>query len=60
METSLFIDFMGDPPTIRVLDYLLTERNLDFSMTDLANNAKIGRSTLYRIFEDLIRKWVSI
>ena len=56
METkSLFIDFMGDSPTIRVLDYLLTERDLDFSITDMANNAGIGRSTLYRIWDDLMK-----
>ena len=50
---SLFIDFMGDYPTIRVLDYLLTERNQDFSITDMAKNSGIGRSTLYRIWVNL-------
>lgn len=53
-----FIDFMGDSPTIRMLDYLLTERDLDFSITDLANNAGIGRATLYRIWNDLVRNKV--
>ncbi len=46
---------MGDSPTIRVLDYLLTERDLDFSITDIAKNSKIGRATLYRIWGDLIK-----
>ena len=56
METkSLFIDFMGDSPTIRVLDYLLTERGLDFSITDIAKNAGISRSTLYRILEAILK-----
>jgi len=55
MEKSLFIEFMGDSPTIRVLDYLLTERDLDFSITDMAKNAGIGRSTLYRIWDNLIK-----
>ena len=56
METkSLFIEFMGDSPTIRVLDYLLTERDLDFSITDVAKNAGIGRSTLYQIWDGLIK-----
>lgn len=59
-ETSLFIDFMGDSPTIRVLDYLLTERTLDFSITDMAKNAGIGRSTLYRIWEHLIASKIII
>lgn len=53
-KTSLFIKFMGDSPTIRVLDYLLTVREVDFSITDIAENAGIGRATLYRIWDDLI------
>ena len=40
---------------IRILDFLLTEREIDFSITDLAKNAKIGRATLYRIWKDLIK-----
>ena len=52
---SLFIAYMGDSPTIRVLDYLLTERDLDFSLTDIALEANIGRATLYRILENLIK-----
>lgn len=53
-KKSLFIEFMGDSPTIRVLDYLLTERELDLSISDLAINSRIGRSTLYRIWKYLI------
>jgi len=59
-ETSLFIEFMGDSPTIRVMDYLLTERDLDFSITDMAKNAGIGRTTLYRIWDGLIKNEIII
>ncbi len=55
MSKSLFIEFMGDSPTVRVLDYLLTERDLDFSITDIARNAGIGRTTIYRIWDDIIK-----
>lgn len=56
METkSLFIEFMGDSPNVRVMDYLLTIGELDFSITDIAENAGIGRATLYRIWESLIK-----
>ena len=54
-KKSLFIELFGDSPTIKVLDYLLTERELDFSISDMARNAGIGRATLYRIWEELIR-----
>ena len=51
---SLFIDFMGDSSMIRVLDYLIAQREIDFSITDIAKNAGIGRATLYRIWDNLI------
>ena len=57
---SLFIEFMGDSPVIRVLDYLLTERDLDFSITDMARNAGIGRATLYRVWDTLIKNEIII
>lgn len=57
---SLFIEFMGDSPMIRVLDYLLTERELDFSITDIAENSGIGRATLYRIWDNLIKNNIII
>lgn len=61
METkSLFIEFMGDSPVIRVLDYLLTERELDFSITDMADNSGIGRATLYRIWDNLIKNEIIV
>ncbi len=59
-DKSLFIQFMGDSPTVRVLDYLLTERDLDFSITDMAKNSGIGRATLYRIWDDLIKNKIII
>ena len=40
---------------MKVMDYLITERELDFSITDMAENARIGRATLYRLWEDLIK-----
>ena len=54
-DKSLFVEFMGDSPMIKVMDYLITERELDFSITDMAENAGIGRATLYRIWDDLIK-----
>lgn len=57
---SLFIEFMGDSPMIRILNYLLTERELDFSITDMAENAGIGRATLYRIWDSLIKNKIIV
>ena len=57
---SLFIEFLGDTPIIRVLDFLLTEKGLDFSLTDLAERSGIGRTTLYRIWNHLLKHKVVV
>lgn len=54
-EKSLFVEFMGDSPMMKVMGYLITERELDFSITDMAENAGIGRATLYGLWDDLIK-----
>ncbi len=45
---------------MRVMDYLLTERELDFSITDIAKHSGIGRATLYRIWDNLINNKIIV
>jgi len=54
-ETSNFRQALGDSPVIRVLDFLIEGRGLDYSLTDIAQNAGIGWTTLHRIWDDLVR-----
>jgi hypothetical protein len=59
MET-LFRHALGDTPKIRVLEFLVEGRELDYSISDIAEGAEIGRTTLFRIFEDLLKTGVII
>lgn len=54
-ETTIFRQALGDSPVIRVLDFLIEGRGLDYSLTDITENAGIGWTTLHRIWDDLIR-----
>jgi hypothetical protein len=54
-ETSIFREALGDSPVIRVLDFLIEGRGLDYSLTDIAENANIGWMTLHRIWNNLLR-----
>ena len=54
MET-LFRKALGDTPKIRVLEFLIEGRELDYSISDIAEGAEIGRTTLFRIWDDLIQ-----
>jgi len=54
MET-LFRKALGDTPKIRVLEFLIEGRELDYSISNIAEGSEIGRTTLFRIFQDLIK-----
>lgn len=54
MET-LFRKALGDTPKIRVLEFLIEGRELDYSISDISEGAEIGRTTLFRIWNDLIK-----
>ena len=54
-ETTIFREALGDSPVIRVLDFLIEGRGLDYSLTDITENANIGWTTLHRIWDKLLR-----
>ena len=59
MET-LFRHALGDTPKIRVLEFLIEGRELDYSLSDIADGAEIGRTTLFRIFDDLLKTGIVV
>ena len=59
MET-LFRKALGDTPKIRVLEFFIEGRELDYSISDIAEGAEIGRTTLFRIWDDLIKTKVIV
>ncbi|OYT40811.1 hypothetical protein B6U80_02355 [Candidatus Pacearchaeota archaeon ex4484_26] len=53
-ERSLFRKIIGDTPKTRVLEFLIEGRELDYAISDIAEGADIGRTTLFRIWPDLV------
>jgi len=54
-ETTIFRETLGDSPVIRVLDFLLEGRGLDYSLSDIAENSNIGWTTLHRIWYKMLK-----
>ena len=54
-ETTIFREALGDSPVIRVLDFLIEGRGLDYSLSDIAENSNIGWTTLHRIWDKLLK-----
>ena len=53
MET-IFTKAVGNTPKIKVLEFLIEGRELDYSISDIAEGAGIGRTTLFRIWNDFV------
>jgi len=54
MEQTKFIKYMGNTPVIRILDFLITGRDFDYSLSDIARNSGVGWATLYRVWPKFI------
>ncbi|MDP7141299.1 MAG: hypothetical protein QF362_00965 [Candidatus Woesearchaeota archaeon] len=55
-EKSVFIEYFGDYPLIRVLDFLILGRDMDYSMTEIAKNSGVGWTAFSEIWLQLIEK----
>lgn len=52
-EESIFIKVLGDYPLIKVLNYLLIYRDLDYSLTDITEGSEVAWSTLNLLWPKL-------
>jgi DNA-binding MarR family transcriptional regulator len=50
----MLVDIFGNYPQVRVLDFLIENRNYDHSLTDIARGSNISRPTLYEMINGLI------
>lgn len=57
---SLFIEFFGDYPIIRVLDFLIENDIFDYSKKDICRNADVSWNTLENFWNKLEEKDVVI
>jgi len=49
-EKSVFVEYFGDYPLIRILDFLVLGRDMDYSMTEIAKNAGVGWTSFSEIW----------
>ena len=57
---SVFVEYFGDSPYIRVLDFLIQGHMFDYSMTEIARGASVGWGTFSRIWVSLLEKKIII
>ena len=47
-------NYFGNSLKIKVLEFLIEGRELDYPISDIAEGAGIGRTTLFRIWDDFV------
>ena len=59
-EQSTFIEYFGNYPLIRILDFLILSRDMDYSMNEVAKNSGVGWTAFSQIWPQLIEKEIVV
>lgn len=57
---SAFLEYFGDTPKLRFLDFLIGNHFFDFNMTDLARGSNISYNSLKGFFEWFLQKGIIV
>ena len=57
---SAFLEYLGDTPKLRFLDFLIGNHFFDFNMTDMAREANISYNSLKSFFGEFLERGVII
>ena len=52
-KATILVEFFGNYPIIKVIDFLLENRGFDYSKAEIAKNAEIGIATLHQLWDKL-------
>lgn len=55
---SVFVEYFGSSPYVKVLDFLIGGQEFDYSMTEVARGARVGWSAFTRIWKQLLGKGI--
>ncbi|MBI5803839.1 hypothetical protein HY450_01195, partial [Candidatus Pacearchaeota archaeon] len=59
-RSSAFLEYFGDTPKLRFLDFLIGNYFFDFNMTDMAREAKISYNSLKSFFSEFLQKGIIV
>jgi len=57
---SFFLQYLGDNPKMRVLDFLMDNFALDFSLPQIAKGSKVAYTTLIELLPKLLKQEIII
>jgi len=57
-NTSAFLEYFGDTPKLRFLNFLIGNHFFDFNMTDMARESNISYNSLISFFNEFLEKGI--
>jgi len=57
-DKSIFLEYFGSSPYIKVLDFLIQGQAFDYSMTEIAKGAEVGWSAFTNTWKQLLDKQI--
>ena len=55
MEKSLLLNLTGEMPLFKIIDFLLENKGMDFSKSDISKGAGISRASLFNYWGEVER-----
>lgn len=52
-ENSLLLKLTGDVPFFKIIDFLLENKGMDFSKSDIAKGAELSRASLFKYWSEI-------
>ena len=59
-DESIFVEYFGDSPLLRILNFLILGKDFDYSMTEIAEGADVGWTSFTRAWKRLLQKKVAV
>jgi len=59
-EKTVFREFVGNYPGIRLLEFLIEGRFFDYTLTDIAEKSEVSWRTLYRIWPNFVKNKIVV
>ncbi|MBI2565175.1 helix-turn-helix transcriptional regulator [Candidatus Woesearchaeota archaeon] len=53
-EESIFVEYFGDTPLVRIMNFLILGKDFDYSMTEIAEGVGVGWTSFTRAWKILL------
>jgi hypothetical protein len=57
-KENVFMEYFGNTPFIRVLDFLIVGKDFDYSMTEIADGAQAGWTAFSKVWKVFVEKGI--